>query len=65
MSQPPSASQPSNFRLRMLFNQARLNLTGLRDTLQGVSNKEDAREWAEQYGTGLVRGYFFVFELFF
>jgi hypothetical protein len=45
----------------MLFNQARITVTRLRDTLQEVSGKEDARDWAEAYGTGLVRSGFFFF----
>lgn len=63
MSQTLSDSQ-SPFLRRMLFNQARITVTRLRDTLQEVSGKEDARDWAEAYGTGLVRGGLSSFGLF-
>ena len=48
----------------MLFNQARLTVTKLRDTMQEVSGKEDARDWAEAYGSALVRGVLSTFGTF-
>ena len=63
MSQTPSSSQ-SPFLRKMLFNQARLTVTKLRDTMQEVSGKEDARDWAEAYGSALVRGVLSTFGTF-
>jgi len=62
MSQLPSSSQPSGTILqRAQYAQQRLLTLKLRDVIGVAAEKAAARDWVEEFGSGMVRGGFFSF----
>jgi hypothetical protein len=51
-----------DFARRLEHAQARLKIIDMRDTLKDVSDKVGARNWAESFGTRMVRGDFAALE---